>query len=195
MAAEPAPAEEPHHETFQKRFSNVPETFLERGETVYREREIAPPTEALSSTRSESQTNPPPSAPPPPPRGAARGVEDDDEPFDPGPDPDTPAAGPDPPEVAAVVRLADELFPAGGMAPFARRACLGGVKPAWVAEALARSAVGAIDLIDADDLCVSNTNRQLPAIAGQYGRNKAEVMKKHDLSKAQFYRIIGKREG
>src|SRR5690606_22874293 len=52
---------------------------------------------------------------------------------------------------------------------------LGGVG-SWVAEALARSAVGGLDLVDADDLCVSNTNRQLPAIAGQYGRNKAEVM-------------------
>jgi len=52
---------------------------------------------------------------------------------------------------------------------------LGGVG-SWVAEALARSAVGTLELIDADDLCVSNTNRQLPALAGQYGRNKAEAM-------------------
>ncbi|KAF1697753.1 tRNA threonylcarbamoyladenosine dehydratase [Pseudoxanthomonas koreensis] len=52
---------------------------------------------------------------------------------------------------------------------------LGGVG-SWVAEALARSAVGALDLVDADDVCVSNTNRQLPALAGQYGRNKAEAM-------------------
>lgn len=52
---------------------------------------------------------------------------------------------------------------------------LGGVG-SWVAEALARSAVGTLRLIDADDLCVSNTNRQLPAIAGQYGRNKAQAM-------------------
>ncbi|MDR1074928.1 MAG: tRNA threonylcarbamoyladenosine dehydratase [Xanthomonadaceae bacterium] len=52
---------------------------------------------------------------------------------------------------------------------------LGGVG-SWVAEALARSAVGSIVLIDADDLCVSNANRQLPAIEGQYGRNKAEAM-------------------
>ena len=52
---------------------------------------------------------------------------------------------------------------------------LGGVG-AWVAEALARSGVGHLTLIDADDLCVSNTNRQLPALAGNYGRNKAEVM-------------------
>ena len=52
---------------------------------------------------------------------------------------------------------------------------LGGVG-AWAAEALARSGIGHLTLIDADDLCLSNTNRQLPALMGQYGRNKAEVM-------------------
>jgi len=52
---------------------------------------------------------------------------------------------------------------------------LGGVG-SWVVEALARSGVGALTLIDADDLCLSNTNRQLPALDGHYGRNKAEVM-------------------
>lgn len=52
---------------------------------------------------------------------------------------------------------------------------LGGVG-SWVVEALARSAVGQLTLIDADDLCVSNTNRQLPALEGQFGRNKAEVL-------------------
>lgn len=52
---------------------------------------------------------------------------------------------------------------------------LGGVG-AWAAEALARSGVGHLTLVDADDLCVSNTNRQLPAMTGNFGRNKAEVM-------------------
>ena len=52
---------------------------------------------------------------------------------------------------------------------------LGGVG-SWLVEALARSAVGQLDLIDADDLCLSNTNRQLPAVTGQYGRGKAEAM-------------------
>jgi len=52
---------------------------------------------------------------------------------------------------------------------------LGGVG-SWVVEALARSGVGALTLIDADDICVSNTNRQLPALDGDYGRNKAEAM-------------------
>ena len=52
---------------------------------------------------------------------------------------------------------------------------LGGVG-SWAAEAFARTAVGRLTLIDADDLCVSNTNRQLPAVAGQYGRAKVEAM-------------------
>ncbi|MDR6693770.1 MAG: tRNA threonylcarbamoyladenosine dehydratase [Stenotrophomonas indicatrix] len=52
---------------------------------------------------------------------------------------------------------------------------MGGVG-SWVVEALARSAVGHLALIDADDICVSNTNRQLPALEGNYGRNKAEAM-------------------
>ncbi|MCD9096871.1 tRNA threonylcarbamoyladenosine dehydratase [Luteimonas fraxinea] len=58
---------------------------------------------------------------------------------------------------------------------------LGGVG-SWVAEALARTGVGALTLIDADDICVSNTNRQLPALAGQYGRNKAEAMAERCLA-------------
>ena len=52
---------------------------------------------------------------------------------------------------------------------------LGGVG-SWLVEALARSAVGHLSLIDADDLCLSNTNRQLPALDGHYGRGKAEAM-------------------
>jgi len=52
---------------------------------------------------------------------------------------------------------------------------MGGVG-SWIVEALVRSAVGHLSLIDADDICVSNTNRQLPAMAGQYGRNKAVAM-------------------
>jgi len=52
---------------------------------------------------------------------------------------------------------------------------LGGVG-SWAVEAFARTGIGHLALIDADDLCVSNTNRQLPAIAGQYGRGKAEAI-------------------
>lgn len=52
---------------------------------------------------------------------------------------------------------------------------IGGVG-SWAVEALARTGVGHMTLIDADDLCLSNTNRQLPALAGQYGRNKAQAL-------------------
>ena len=46
---------------------------------------------------------------------------------------------------------------------------MGGVG-SWAAEALARSGVGTITLIDADDVCVSNTNRQSHAMEGEFGR-------------------------
>jgi tRNA A37 threonylcarbamoyladenosine dehydratase len=52
---------------------------------------------------------------------------------------------------------------------------IGGVG-SWAVEALVRSGVGMLALIDADDLCVSNTNRQLPALEGHYGRPKVEAM-------------------
>lgn len=46
----------------------------------------------------------------------------------------------------------------------------------WVAEALARSGVGKLTLIDLDDLCVTNTNRQLHATNETIGKSKAIVM-------------------
>jgi tRNA A37 threonylcarbamoyladenosine dehydratase len=52
---------------------------------------------------------------------------------------------------------------------------LGGVG-SWTVEGLARSGVGALTLIDLDDVCITNTNRQLPAIEGQIGRPKATVL-------------------
>ena len=52
---------------------------------------------------------------------------------------------------------------------------LGGVG-SWAAEALARSAVGEITLIDFDHISISNTNRQLHALDGEYGKAKVEAM-------------------
>ena len=52
---------------------------------------------------------------------------------------------------------------------------VGGVG-SWAVEALARSGVGALTLIDADDLCLSNSNRQLPALEGAWGRSKVQAM-------------------
>jgi len=52
---------------------------------------------------------------------------------------------------------------------------LGGVG-SWGVEALARSGVGKLTLVDLDDVCISNTNRQLHALTGTFGRPKVEVM-------------------
>ena len=52
---------------------------------------------------------------------------------------------------------------------------LGGVG-SWAVEALARSGIGALTLVDLDDVCISNVNRQLHALDGELGRPKVEVM-------------------
>jgi tRNA A37 threonylcarbamoyladenosine dehydratase len=52
---------------------------------------------------------------------------------------------------------------------------IGGVG-SWGVEALARSGVGQITLVDLDDVCISNTNRQLHAMTGTFGKPKVEIM-------------------
>ena len=52
---------------------------------------------------------------------------------------------------------------------------IGGVGT-WAAEALARSGIGRLTLIDLDEVCVTNVNRQIHALDGQIGRPKAEAM-------------------
>lgn len=73
----------------------------------------------------------------------------------------------------------DRLYGAGAASRLAQaHVCvvgIGGVG-SWAVEALARSGVGELTLIDADDVCVSNTNRQLHALEGEYGKAKVEVM-------------------
>lgn len=52
---------------------------------------------------------------------------------------------------------------------------LGGVG-SWAVEALARSGIGAITLIDMDDVCVTNTNRQIQALSRTVGQPKGEAL-------------------
>lgn len=52
---------------------------------------------------------------------------------------------------------------------------VGGVG-SFAAEALARSGVGELTLVDFDLVCVTNTNRQMHALRGNIGKPKAEVM-------------------
>ena len=57
---------------------------------------------------------------------------------------------------------------------------IGGVG-GYVAEALARSGIGTIDLVDADKVCLTNINRQIIATEKTIGRYKTEVMKERIL--------------
>ncbi len=52
---------------------------------------------------------------------------------------------------------------------------VGGVG-SWAAEALARSGVERITLIDLDHVALSNTNRQIQALGDEFGRAKVDVM-------------------
>ena len=59
---------------------------------------------------------------------------------------------------------------------------IGGVG-SWVAESLARTGIGSMTLVDLDDVCVTNINRQVLATSTSVGQFKVDVMKKrvHDI--------------
>lgn len=71
------------------------------------------------------------------------------------------------------------LYGAATLARFQRaRVCvvgIGGVG-SWAAEALARSGIGAITLIDLDNIAESNTNRQIHALEACFGQAKVTAM-------------------
>ena len=73
----------------------------------------------------------------------------------------------------------DRLYGTGTVARLAQaHVCvigIGGVG-SWAVEALARSGVGHVTLIDADEVCIGNTNRQLHALDGEFGKPKVAVM-------------------
>lgn len=52
---------------------------------------------------------------------------------------------------------------------------LGGVG-SWTAESLVRSGIGRLTLMDPDDLCVTNTNRQLHAVEDSIGKAKTSAL-------------------
>ncbi len=53
---------------------------------------------------------------------------------------------------------------------------IGGVG-SWVAESLARTGIGGLTLVDLDDVCVTNINRQIHAVTSTVGKFKVDVMK------------------
>lgn len=58
---------------------------------------------------------------------------------------------------------------------------IGGVG-SWVAEAFARNGLGQITLIDLDDICTTNINRQIHALTSTVGESKVEVMAERILA-------------
>ena len=68
---------------------------------------------------------------------------------------------------------------------------VGGVG-SWAAEALTRTAVGHITIIDGDTVEESNTNRQLPALDGCYGREKVQVLSERFRLINPSAQIVGK---
>lgn len=52
---------------------------------------------------------------------------------------------------------------------------LGGVG-SWAAESLMRSGVGKLSVVDFDEICITNANRQIHALQGLVGKKKASVM-------------------
>ena len=58
---------------------------------------------------------------------------------------------------------------------------LGGVG-SWAAEALCRSGIGHIVMIDLDDICISNTNRQSHAMSTTVGKMKIDEMEQRLLN-------------
>lgn len=73
----------------------------------------------------------------------------------------------------------DRLYGVGTAARFSRAHIgvigIGGVG-SWVCEAFARSGIGRLTLMDGDEVCVSNTNRQVQALDGSFGRPKVAAM-------------------
>ena len=65
---------------------------------------------------------------------------------------------------------------------------IGGVG-SWVAESLARSGIGALTLVDLDDVCVTNTNRQVHAQTQTVGRPKVDAMAQRIASFAPDCRV------
>lgn len=92
-----------------------------------------------------------------------------------------PALGGDTLEADRVRRFGGiaRLYGAPALAAFERAHVavigIGGVG-SWAAEALARSAVGALTLIDLDNVAESNTNRQIHALDGNFGKPKVDAM-------------------
>lgn len=58
---------------------------------------------------------------------------------------------------------------------------IGGIG-SWACESFIRSGIENLTIVDLDDICISNTNRQVHALDGNYGKLKVHAMKERLLS-------------
>jgi tRNA A37 threonylcarbamoyladenosine dehydratase len=65
---------------------------------------------------------------------------------------------------------------------------VGGVG-SWAVESLARSGVGHISMVDLDEICLSNINRQLHAMDGHIGKLKTSAMRERCLAISPTMRV------
>lgn len=70
---------------------------------------------------------------------------------------------------------------------------IGGVG-SYIAEALARSGVGKLTLVDFDSVAIHNINRQIVALGSTLGQDKAEVMKERILDINPYCEVVVCRE-
>lgn len=70
---------------------------------------------------------------------------------------------------------------------------IGGVG-SWCAEALARSGVGTLTLVDEDEVSVTNINRQIEAVSSAVGLGKAGVMARRIADISPETRVFPRRE-
>ncbi|MFK8139461.1 MAG: ThiF family adenylyltransferase, partial [Bdellovibrionales bacterium] len=68
---------------------------------------------------------------------------------------------------------------------------IGGVG-SWAAEALARSGIGEIHLIDMDELCITNTNRQIHATQQELYKPKVDALERRLLSINPEIKVVKK---
>ncbi|MCM0605130.1 MAG: tRNA threonylcarbamoyladenosine dehydratase [Xanthomonadaceae bacterium] len=67
---------------------------------------------------------------------------------------------------------------------------LGGVG-SWAAESIARSGVGKITVVDFDEVCITNFNRQLHALTGNVGTPKSKLMQERLAKINPQAKIVG----
>jgi len=84
------------------------------------------------------------------------------------------------------------LYGAQGLARFRQaHVCVVGVGGvgSWIVEALARSAIGAITMIDLDNLAESNVNRQIHALTDTLGKAKVTALHERIVQINPFCRV------